>query len=325
MTDTTAAAPPHPGGAVTDRDFAGYRDGCPDIRWPGGARLALSIVVNVEEGAELSLGMGDERNESVYEAVEEVTGTRDLCMESHFQYGTRAGWPRIRAALQAHGVQATLNACGRALLCAPWLAAQAVADGHEVMAHGFRWETHARMDEAAERRAIARAVDAITRTAGAPPLGWHTRSVASVNTRRLLVEHGGFLYDCNAYDDDLPYLVHQSGREHVVLPYAFDTNDMRFFNRGGFVRASDFADYCIDAFDRLYAEGAHAPRMMSVGLHLRMIGRPGRISGLEAFLAHAAARPGVWFARREAIAHAWRDGLGLPRWQARPMIGRFEP
>lgn len=316
---------PGPAAAGADRDFTGYRHATPDIRWPGRARLALSIVVNIEEGAELSLGMGDERNESVYEAVEEVVGARDLCMESHFQYGTRAGWPRIRSALQRFGVTATLNACGRALQFSPWLAAEAVADGHEIMAHGYRWETHARMGEAEERRAIARAVDAITRSAGAPPVGWHTRSAPSVNTRRLLVEHGGFLYDCNAYDDDMPYLVTVSGREHVVLPYAFDTNDMRFFNRGGFVRGNDFADYCIEAFDRLHAEGAHAPRMMSVGLHLRMIGRPGRIGGLETFLAHAAGKPGVWFARRDAIAHAWRDGLGLPRWQPRPMIGHFDP
>jgi allantoinase len=312
----------HPG---DDRDFAGYRGNWPDVRWPAGARLALSIVVNVEEGAELALSMGDERNESIYEAVEEVIGRRDPCMESHFEYGTRAGWPRIRAALREFGVTGTINACGRALLCSPWLAAEAVADGHEVMAHGFRWETHAQMDEATERRAIARAVEAISRTCGAPPVGWHTRSAASVNTRRLLVEHGGFLYDSNAYDDDLPYMTTMSGREHVILPYAFDTNDMRFFNRGGFVSADDFAGYCIDAFDRLYAEGAQAPRMMSVGLHLRMIGRPGRIGGLEKFLAHAASRPGVWFARRDAIAHAWREGIGLPRWTARPMIGRFEP
>ncbi len=307
----------------TDRDFAGYRGRPPDIRWPDRAHLALSIVVNVEEGAELSVSMGDERNESIYEAVEEVVGRRDLCMESHFQYGTRAGWARVRAALQRHRVTATLNACGRALLCSPWLAAEAIADGHEVMSHGYRWETHAQMDEATERSVIERAVAAIAQTCGRPPVGWHTRSATSVNTRRLLVEHGGFLYDSNAYDDDLPYLIETGGREHMVIPYAFDTNDMRFFNRGGFTSASDFADYCIDAFERLLAEGAHAPRMMSVGLHLRMIGRPARIAGLEKFLAHAAARPGVWFARRDDIAHAWRAGLGLPRWRPRPAIGAF--
>ena len=144
------------------------------------------------------------------------------------------------------------------------------------------------------------------RLAGTAPVGWHTRSATSINTRRLLLQHGGFLYDSNAYNDDLPYIVEVAGQRHVVLPYAFDTNDMRFQRGGGFVFADDFARYCIDAFERLYAEGGEAPRMVSIGLHLRIIGRPGRIAGLERFLSHAASRPGVWFARRDAIARHWR-------------------
>jgi len=306
------------------RDFAGYRGRPPLVRWPGGAQLALSLVVNVEEGAELSIGMGDEINESVYEVVERVEGVRDLCMESHYEYGTRAGWPRIRALLKDLGVAATLNANGRALALSPWIAEEAVADGHEISAHGWRWERHVHMDEATERTVIARTVAAIEAAAGAPPVGWHTRSATSSNTRRLLIEHGGFLYDSNAYNDDLPYLVEgRTGQAHVVLPYAFDTNDMRFANGGGFIFEEDFARYCIAAFDRLYAEGAQAPRMMSVGLHLRIIGRPGRIGGLERFLAHAAGRPGVWFCRRDAIARAWRAGLGLPAWT--PQAPGFRP
>lgn len=297
------ALPPH------DRDFRGYGETPPSIRWPNGARLAVSVVVNVEEGAELSVGMGDERNESVYEVVEEVRGARDLCMESHFEYGTRAGWPRIRALLRRYGVAATLNANGRALAYSPWLAREAVADGHEVAAHGWRWERHAEMPEEVERAAIARTVAAIRETAGAAPVGWHTRSATSPHTRRLLIEQGGFLYDSNAYNDDLPYTLEVMGRRHLVLPYAFDTNDMRFQRGGGFVFAEDFARYCIDAFERLYEEGADAPRMLSVGLHLRIIGRPGRIGGLERFLAHAASRPGVWFARRDAIARHWLSRL----------------
>lgn len=288
-----------------DRDFRGYGDAPPAIRWPDGARLAVSVVVNVEEGAELSLGMGDERNESVYEVVEEIRGHRDLCMESHFEYGTRAGWPRIRALLKRYGVAATLNANGRALAYSPWLAREAVADGHEVAAHGWRWERHAEMEEAQEREAIALTVAAIRDAAGAPPAGWHTRSATSPNTRRLLLEHGGFLYDSNAYNDDLPYTVEVEGRRHLVLPYAFDTNDMRFQRGGGFVFAEDFSRYCIEAFNRLYEEGGDAPRMLSIGLHLRIIGRPGRIGGLERLLAHMACRPGVWFARRDAIARHW--------------------
>jgi peptidoglycan/xylan/chitin deacetylase (PgdA/CDA1 family) len=166
------------------------------------------------------------------------------------------------------------------------------------------------MGEAQEREAIARAVAAITEAAGTPPVGWHTRSATSLNTRRLLREHGGFLYDSNAYNDDLPFMVDVEGGPHLVLPYAFDTNDMRFQRGGGFVFGDDFARYCIDAFDRLYEEGATAPRMMSVGLHLRIIGRPGRIGGLERFLAHAASKPGIWFARRDAIARHWLAELG---------------
>lgn len=308
-----------------ERDFAGYRDQPPAIRWPGGARLAVSVVVNIEEGAELSIGDGDARNESIYEAVEEVQGHRDLCMESHFEYGPRAGWPRIRAVLARRGVVATLNACGRALERTPWIAAEAMADGHEVAAHGWRWERHVDMDEATERRAIARTVAAITKAAGMPPRGWHTRSATSARTRDLLLEQGGFLYDSNAYNDDLPYVVAGPAGPHVVLPYAFDTNDMRFFNRGGFTFGADFARYCCDAFDWLYAEGATAPRMLSIGLHTRMIGRPGRIGGLEQFLDHALAHEGVWFATRAQIAEAWREGLGLPRWTPRPCPPDFTP
>jgi peptidoglycan/xylan/chitin deacetylase (PgdA/CDA1 family) len=308
-----------------ERDFAGYRDRPPAIRWPGGARLAVSVVVNIEEGAELSIGDGDARNESIYEAVEEVQGHRDLCMESHFEYGPRAGWPRIRAVLARRGVVATLNACGRALERTPWIAAEAMADGHEVAGHGWRWERHVDMDEATERRAIARTVAAITKAAGMPPRGWHTRSATSARTRDLLLEQGGFLYDSNAYNDDLPYVVAGPAGPHVVLPYAFDTNDMRFFNRGGFTFGADFARYCCDAFDWLYAEGATAPRMLSIGLHTRMIGRPGRIGGLEQFLDHALAHEGVWFATRAQIAEAWREGLGLPRWTPRPCPPDFAP
>lgn len=295
---------------TTDRDFRGYGDGVPAVRWPGGARLAVNLVINVEEGGELAIGQGDGKNEGVYEVVDEITGVRDLCMESHFEYGTRAGWPRIRQALQVYGVRGTVNAIGRSLMLSPWLAEQAVADGHEIAAHGWRWERHAAMTEEEERLAIARTVEAITRTAGSPPRGWHTRSATSPNTRRLLLEQGGFFYDSNAYNDDLPYLVDVGGRDHLVLPYSFDTNDMRFTRQGGFVFGDDFARYCIDALDRLYEEGASAPRMMTVGLHLRIIGRPGRIGGLEKFLAHAASKPGVWFARRDEIARHWLQEIG---------------
>ena len=166
------------------RDIASLRG----LTWPGGQRLAVSVVVNVEEGAELSVALGDERNESVYEIVEEVTGSRDLCMESHFDYGTRVGWGRIRDALAARSLPATLNACGRAVALSPWLANEAHGLGHDVSCHGWRWERHAGMDEAREREVISSAVTAIHDACGERPVGWNTRSATSVNTRRLLVE-----------------------------------------------------------------------------------------------------------------------------------------
>jgi allantoinase len=309
----------------TDRDFRGYGDAPPRIRWPGDAKLALSIVVNVEEGAELSVSHADEANEFIYESLEKVEGARDLCMESHYEYGTRRGWPRIRRLLKEHGVRATLNANGRALAYSPWIAADAVADGHEASSHGWRWERQVYMAEAEERRVIARSVEAIAKASGAPPVGWHTRSATSVNTRRLLMEHGGFLYDSNAYNDDMPFMALIGERDLVILPYAFDSNDMRFQPGGGFIQGEDFARYCIACLDRLLAEGSDEPRMMSVGLHLRIIGRPARIGGLEAFLAYAARQEGVWFARRDEIALAWRSGLGLPDWRPRAPLSAFEP
>lgn len=291
---------------MTRRDFKGYFGAEPAPCWPGGARLAVSFVVNVEEGAELSIADGDERNEFRYEAVEEVRGAPDPCMESHFGYGPRQGYRRIVEAFAAHDVAASFSTCGRAAARLPWLIEDVAARGHEVSCHGWRWETHAGMDPTTERDIIARTHDTLAEIAGTPPVGWHTRSATSPQTRALLIEHGGFTYDSNAYDDDVPYME----GPHVVLPYAFDTNDMRFSPGGAFVQARDFSDYVIAAFDRLYAEGAQAARMLSVGLHLRIIGRPARIAGLEAVLAHVAAIPDVWIAPRRDIARVWAETRG---------------
>jgi len=231
-------------------------------------------------------------------------------METHFEYGTRAGYWRIMDLLDRLEVPATLNACGRAIERSPWLAADAVRRGHEICAHGYRWEGHAQMSEGEERVLIARAVKAIAEAAGRPPVGWHTRSACSPNTRRLLVE-AGFLYDSDAYSDDLPFFVEVQGRRHLVVPYSFDTNDMHFHQEPQrFVTGDDFARYVTDAFDWLWREGETAPKMMSVGLHLRMIGRPGRIGGLERVLQHMKGRGGVWFARREQIARHWIARFG---------------
>ena len=290
------------------RDLAGYGATPPDPQWPGGARLALSIVVNVEEGAELSIASGDERNEAIPESGQLIQGAPDPCMESHFAYGARVGLWRVLGVLDAYGAKATFSCCGRAVAHTPALAAAPAARGHEVSAHGWRWEMHAGMEEATERAVIAKTVATLAEHAGARPIGWHTKSAPSVNTRRLLIEEGGFLYDSDCYDDDLPRLVPGAGRPHVILPYAFDTNDMRFRPGAGFNQAEDFSRYCIAAFDRLMQEGG---RMMSVGLHLRTIGRPGRIAGLEQLLEHVAlAGEAVWVARRMDIARHWLARFG---------------
>jgi peptidoglycan/xylan/chitin deacetylase (PgdA/CDA1 family) len=285
------------------RDFSGYAGAPPDPRWPGAAKVAVSFVVNFEEGAEFAVSEGDGLNEGIYEVDHRIEGP-DPCVESHFEYGSRAGWWRIMDLFDAYGIKATVSACGRAVERSPALARDAIARGHEVAAHGWRWESHAGMAEADERRAIARTVATIAEVTGHRPVGWHTRSAASQNTRRLLVEEGGFLYDGDAYNDDLPYFTSVSGKRHLVLPYAFDTNDMHFQHSQRF-RGADFADYVIAAFDWLVREGARAPKMMSVGLHLRMIGRPGRMGALDAILRHVTQSKAAWIAPRAAIARHW--------------------
>lgn len=283
-----------------ERDFLGYRGQPPKVRWPGGAPVAVSVVVNFEESAEYSVRGGDARNEGVYE-VNRLLTEPDTCIDRHFEYGTRAGWWRLMDCLAAHGVAATVSTCGLAAERLPQLVADAVARGHEISAHGWRWESHAGMSEAEERERIARTVAAIEKAAGRRPVGWHTRSSASLNTRRLLVEDGGFLYDSDAYNDDLPYFVTVGDRRHLVMPYTFDTNDMQFYDTNRF-NGRDFAEYAIDAFDWLAREGVSAPRMLSIGLHLRIIGRPGRMAALDRVLGHIAGSGHAWFATRESIA-----------------------
>jgi allantoinase len=285
------------------RDLKGYGRTPPNPNWPGGARVAVSFVINFEEGAEMSLAEGDAFNEKTYEVTDEITGVPDLCMQSHFDYGTKVAWWRIADALERLGVAATVSTCGRAGELSPWLIRDAVTRGHEISCHGWRWERHANLREDDEREKIARAHKVLSDIAGAPVVGWHTRSTPSPNTRRLLVEHGGFLYDSDDYSDDLPFSVEVSGKKHLVIPYSFDTNDMHYhqgFHR--FVTARDFAEYTTDAYDTLWTEGG---RMMSIGLHLRMIGRPGRIAALDRIISHMKAKGGVWFATRRQIAEHW--------------------
>ena len=285
------------------RDFIGHGETPPAVRWPGDARVAVSFVVNFEEGGEFSMTDGDSRNEGIYEVIDQQAAP-DRCIDSHFEYGTRVAYWRIAKLFAEHGGHYTLSSCGRAVERSPWLPRHAFAQGHEISAHGWRWEKSIGLSAEEEGAAIRRTRDTIAGVVGRAPVGWHTRSNATANTRRLLVEHG-FLYDSDAYNDDTPYDVAVGGRPHLVLPYAFDTNDMQFQNTQRFGTGDEFASYVCAAYDWLWREGATAPRMLSVGLHLRMIGRPGRIGALEKIMNHMAARGGAWVTTREKIARHW--------------------
>lgn len=285
------------------RDFIGYGRALPALRWPGDARVAVSFVVNFEEGGEFSMSDGDSHNEAIYEVIDRQP-VPDRCIDSHFEYGTRVAYWRIADLFAQHGGHFTLSACGRAVQRSPWLARHAAEAGHEVSAHGWRWERGIDLSPEQERAAIARTCEAIEAATGRRPVGWHTRSNPSPHTRRLLVEQG-FLYDSDAYNDDTPYQVDVDGHAHLVLPYAFDTNDMQFQNTQRFDTGDAFADYVCAAYDWLWREGEHMPRMLSIGLHLRMIGRPGRIGALERILRHLQAKGGAWVSSREQIARHW--------------------
>jgi peptidoglycan/xylan/chitin deacetylase (PgdA/CDA1 family) len=292
------------------RDYVGYGSTPPVFDWPGGARLAISLVVNYEEGSEYSLGETGERQEAVGEWGNRPfpPGIRNLANESFFEYGSRVGFWRILDLLERHGVKATFGACAVALEKHPEAAKAIVAAGHEVTAHGYRWEEHFAMARDDERERIRLAVASLERTTGARPRGWYCRTAPSVNTRELLVEEGGFVYDSDAYNDDVPYFVEVGGRRHVVVPYTGDVNDSHYWAAHGY--ETDFVTYLRDSFDVLYEESRRWPRMMSVGLHLRMVGRPGRIKALDEFVRHAKARPGVWFATRLEIAEAFARAMG---------------
>jgi len=288
------------------RNLQGYGENPPHAQWPNDARVAVSVVVNIEEGSERAISRGDAINEPLDGSVGEIPGKPNLTMESHADFGTRAGYWRVMRLFEKYGVHCTLNACAEALQLSPWLATNALERGHEISAHGYRWQSPAYLTEDQERALIAQTVEAVENVCGQRPVGWHCRCPHTLNTRRLLGEEGGFLYDSDAYDDDLPYIVDNGGHEHVVIPYSLDTNDM-WFRRpgGGFVRSKDFSDFVIDAFDWLWDEGETSPKMMTVGLHLRTIGRPPRIGGLDTILKHMTSKGSVWFARRDEIARHW--------------------
>ena len=292
------------------RDLVGYGAHPPDPAWPGGARIAVSFVLNYEEGGEYSILHGDRHSETALtdmDRPEALVGARNLNVESNFAYGSRVGVWNIMRLLKSRGVDITVYAVGMALERNPEVAAAFADWGVEVACHGDRWIDYREVSESVERAHMARCIDTVTRLIGRRPVGWYTGR-PSPNTRRLAVEAGGFLYDSDAYDDDLPYWVRVAGQPHLVLPYSFDNNDSRMNRSQGFETGEDFLRYTRDAFDWLYGSGQEGrPRMMSVGLHARIIGRPGRLGALARLIDHMQAREGVWLTSRETIARHWRD------------------
>jgi len=291
------------------RDLAGYGRRLPDPQWPGGASIAVTFAVNYEAGGELSVLHGDDTSEGMLNDIgfPPVTGARSMLAESAFEYGSRRGIWRLLDAFESRGMQASILAVVSGLKHNPEFVAAIAEGGHELVSHGWRWIDYQHVYAATEREHIANAVAEITRLTGSPPVGWMTGR-PSPNTRRLLIEHGGFLYDRDSLNDELPYWLHAHGQDHLVIPYSYETNDNRFNENSGFSTADDFFRYMRDAFDVLRAEGlAGQPRMMSIGLHDRLIGRPGRIGGLTRFLDHIRSFDDVWVCTGQQIAEHWRE------------------
>lgn len=285
------------------------------VRWPDGARLALSLVVNVEEGSEMSIKEGDKAPEPVDElGVALKIPIRNYGNESNYQYGINAGAPRIIGLLDQYKVKATWTAAALSLERAPAIAEAIRRRGDEPCSHGYRWVHQFSFKEEREREFIRKAVDTIRATTGTRPYGWLSRYLYTENTKRLLVE-AGFKYHMDDYSDDQPRWevveTAEGPKPWVIVPYALDSNDMKFWLAPGY-KPADWLEYAIDTFDWLYKEGADATRMMSLGLHLRIIGRPGRIGAFERFLQHVTAKPGVWICSRLDIAEHYARSVKAP-------------
>jgi allantoinase len=293
------------------RDMIGYGRNPPRADWPGNARIAVQFVLNYEEGAENSVLHGDAASEIFLSEIVSATpfvGQRHMSMESLYEYGSRAGVWRLLRVFERRGLPLTVFAVGMALLRNPDVARAFVECGHEVASHGWRWIDYRNVDEATEREHMRLAIDAITSVTGQAPQGWYTGR-SSENTRRLVAADGSFLYDADAYNDDLPYWSREwesvNGRPQLIVPYTLDTNDMRFATPQGFNSGDQFFSYLRDAFDALYAEGRETPKMLSIGLHCRLAGRPARICALERFLDYVQQHSQVWICRRVDIARHW--------------------
>ena len=291
------------------RDMMGYGRAAPHPRWPGDARVAVQFVINYEEGGENCILHGDEGSEAFLSEVVGAAswpGQRHMNMESIYEYGSRAGFWRLWRLFTERGMPVTVYGVAMALQRNPQAVAAMVEADWEIASHGLRWIEYKDFSREEERAHLEEAIAIHTEVTGSRPLGWYTGR-GSINTRDLVMEEGGFLYDADSYADELPYWVEGPNGPHLVVPYTLDANDMRFATPQGFNSGDQFFAYLRDSFDMLYAEGEGAPKMMSVGLHCRLVGRPGRALALKKFLDHILAHDRVWVTRRIDIARHWHD------------------
>ncbi len=289
-----------------DRDLIGYGANPPDPQWPGGARLAVNFVMNYEEGSEPSMQDGEGFTETgLTEAhgLNQGVKGRDLAGESMFEYGSRVGFWRLMRLFKERSLPMTVFGCALAMERHPPACTAIKAAGHDVCSHGWRWIKHFELSEEEECEHIRKAVASFKQTVGEAPAGWYCRYGPGINTRRLVVEHGGFLYDSDYYGDELPFWKTVSGKPHLIIPYSLTNNDGKYAGWTG--TSDDWFSFIRDAFDMLYKEGAKQPKMMSVGLHMRLIGHPARAVGLERLLDHISRHKDVWITRRVDIARHW--------------------
>ena len=289
------------------RNLIGYGPQPPHPQWPNQARIAVSFVLNYEEGGERCLLHGDSESEaflSEMPGAQSLQGQRNLSMESCYEYGSRAGVWRLLKLFDKHQLKLTVFAVSMAVERHTEVARAMAAAGHEICSHGYRWIDYQNVSLEDEQQHLQQAIEIITRVTGERPLGWYTGRNGP-NTRALVMAEGGFSYDSDAYDDDLPYWIDNNGKGHLVIPYTLDVNDMRFATAQGFNSGEQFYQYLKDSFDTLYEEGAQAPKMLSIGLHCRLVGRPGRIAALERFIKYVNSHDKVWVARRIDIARHW--------------------
>jgi peptidoglycan/xylan/chitin deacetylase (PgdA/CDA1 family) len=297
------------------REIGGYGEHPPRVVWPNAAKVAVQLVVNYEEGSEKTFAMGDEVNDILYELPFALEGQRDLAVESMYEYGTRAGIWRLFRVFDAAGIPVTFFAAAVALERNRDVAAKLARRGDEPAGHGYRWSNHFEMTREEECEAIRRAVESIEQTTGTRPLGWYCREM-SVNTRELVVEHGGFVYDSDCYNDDLPYWTRISGRAHLVVPYGLVVNDARYVVAQGFGSPEQFFEVAKAHLDRLRNDGDDVARMMSIGLHPRISGNPARADALARFIEYGQSFADVWFARRIDIANSFIAQVPAAQWLA---------